>query len=768
MKFFLRLLYGIAISAILAACSPVRFVPEGETLLTSVKVKSDNSQIVGGDYRIYIRQEANSRWLNAFKVPLGIYCTSGTDSTKRINRFMHRIGEDPVIYDATLTQYSQRAIESALKGQGYLHAKVRTETSSSRRRTRLTYDIESGRRYYIRNVTYNYDSEEIQQMVDQSGKHTLYNGMPLDVNALDVERQRIISHLKGKGYYNLNPEFITFTADTLERDLGVDLTMNFKVPTGASKALAYQQYRISEIKVHEVLPAQEQEEAGLTDTVLYRGLKMIQAGHGKMKRKVYRREIFLHQDSLYQERATQLTYQGLNSLPIVNYATVRYATPAEGDSTLSVDIYANLNQPNSATFDLEGTNTAGDLGGAASLTYTNRNLFRGSESFSIKLRGAYEAIKNLEGYQNQNYLEYSAEGNLRLSSMPLLMREERLSATKGNSELTMLYNSQDRPEFHRRLLTGTWSLNWYKRSKPNFRSRLDLISLNYVFMPWISETFTKEYLEGDDPRYAVLRYSYENLFIMKSGYSFTYNSLRGNNAMANLNKTDGYQIRFNVETAGNLLYGISKLSRMKPDDNGSYSLFNIPYSQYAKLDFDFSKSLMLNERNSLAFHTAFGLAIPYGNSSIIPYEKRYFAGGANSVRGWSVRQLGPGSYKGHDGNIDFINQTGNLKLDLSMEYRASLFWKFEGAAFIDAGNIWNTRDYADQPGGQFRWNTFYKQIAVGYGVGLRLNFNFFILRLDGGMKAVNPIVMSGRDHWPIIHPDFGRDFTLHFAVGLPF
>ena len=177
---------------------------------------------------------------------------------------------------------------------------------------------------------------------------------------------------------------------------------------------------------------------------------------------------------------------------------------------------------------------------------------------------------------------------------------------------------------------------------------------------------------------------------------------------------------------------------------------------------------MLNETNFLAFHAALGFGLPYGNSTILPYEKRYFAGGANSVRGWSVRELGPGSYKGKDGNVDFINQTGNLKLDLSVEWRTFLFWKLHGALFIDAGNVWNTRRYTGLEDGYFKWNRFYKQIAVAYGMGIRLNFDYFILRLDGGMKAVNPATLSGAAHYPIIHPQFKRDFQLHFAVGLPF
>lgn len=768
MKFSLHLLIGIAISCLLAACSPVRFVPEGQTLLTQVKIKTDNDQQPISGVRSYIRQEPNSKWLNVAKVPLGIYCMSGTDSTRRFNRFMHRIGEAPVIYDSTLTEYSRRALTGALRSQGYLHANVTADTTVAGRRSRLTYTLSPGRRYYVRDVAYIFDNDTIRQAVDEAGGFSLHKGMPLDITMLDGERSRIVEMLRQQGFYNVNPEFITFDADTLHGSVDVDLRLTFRAPAGANPAVAYQQYRISSVTVHEVPFEAASASAEPSDTTDYHGLQIIRGERARLTDKIYRREIFLYPDSLYSDRATRFTYQGLNSLPAINYATVHYSQPTEGDSTLHADVFANLNQPNSASFDIEGTNTAGDLGGAAILTYTNRNLFHGSESFSVKLRGAYEAIRHLEGYGNQNYIEYGAEGTLRLASMPFFIRDERQRKVKGNSELSLLYNSQDRPEFHRRLLTGTWSVNWNRRNTPNWRNRVDILSLNYVFMPWISETFTKDYLEGDDPRYAVLRYSYENLFIMKAGYSFTYNSLHSNTPGGTLNKTNGYQIKFNIETAGNLLDGVAHLTKMKPDDKGQYSIFNIPFSQYARVDFDFAKSLLINERHALAFHTAFGLAVPYGNSTIVPYEKRYFAGGANSVRGWSVRQLGPGSYEGKDGKIDFINQTGNLKLDLSMEYRTSLFWKFEGAAFIDAGNVWNTRNYGDQPGGNFKLDTFYKQIAVSYGLGLRLNFNYFILRLDGGMKAINPTVLSGRGHWPIIHPRFGRDFALHFAVGLPF
>ena len=242
---------------------------------------------------------------------------------------------------------------------------------------------------------------------------------------------------------------------------------------------------------------------------------------------------------------------------------------------------------------------------------------------------------------------------------------------------------------------------------------------------------------------------------MKMGAGITYN--------------DGINVvRANIETAGNILNGLSRAFDFKKNSNGQYTLFNIAYAQYAKFDFDYTHLLRFDTSNSLAMHLGFGIAWPYGNSDVLPFEKRYFSGGANSVRGWSVRELGPGKYKGTDGRIDFINQTGDMKLDMNVEYRTSLFWKFDGAAFVDAGNIWTLRNYEEQPGGQFKINEFYKQIAVAYGVGLRLNFSYFIIRFDMAMKAINPAYETEKEHYAIFHPNLSRDFAFHFAVGLPF
>ena len=226
--------------------------------------------------------------------------------------------------------------------------------------------------------------------------------------------------------------------------------------------------------------------------------------------------------------------------------------------------------------------------------------------------------------------------------------------------------------------------------------------------------------------------------------------------------------RMALETAGNILSAIAKIANAPLNEYGQRKIFRIAFAQYVKIDLDYTKQFSLSPRVRMLLHGDFGIAIPYGNSNILPFEKRYFAGGPNSVRGWAVRSLGPGRFRSTDGTIDFINQTGDMKLHLNAELRGPLFWKFNYAVFLDAGNIWTLRNYDDQPGGQFQFNKFLRDLAVAYGVGVRLNFDFFILRFDFGMKAVNPAYTTQEEHFPVIYPDFKRDFAFHFAVGMPF
>ena len=739
----------------LAACSASRFVPEDSYILDKVSLQSDDPRLKTEPLQGYVRQHPNSKWFSLLKVPLGIYALSGRDSTRRINRFVRRLGEAPVTYDRLLAEKTQQNIKLAVQNMGYLDADVELDSVAHRHKMRLRYLIHPHERYTVHNFSTDIQDDGIAALMnsEEDGfRPSLKTGMDFDLNVLDSERSRLSNYLTRRGYYKFTKDFVRFEADTTVGNRLVDLKMILQ-PFRTNMQFMPTPHRTYTI--------------GNVDYRYDQGLDAAAGNTPFVRQSVVQNATDLHAGNLYSEADVHDTYERLMRLGAVQSVSVHFDEVGTDSTQLDARITLLPSRRNSFNIELEGTNSAGDFGAAVASIYQNRNIFRGSELLNIKLRGAYEAIDGLSGYQDQDYIEYSAEVGVVFPDFKFPFLSPRFRhAAKATSEVNLMFDSQNRPEFHRRVVTAAWRYKW-GRSGLRRQHRVDLLDLNYVFMPWISETFRSRYLDDPASRNAILRYNYENLFIMKWGYTFTYSSQVLNGANSNYG-TNAFTIRTGAEMAGNVLYGLCNLFGTSRNNMDQYTLFNIAYAQYAKADFDFSKSFRFDERNSLALHMGFGIAYPYGNSTILPYEKRYFSGGANSVRGWSVRELGPGAFKGNDGRIDFINQTGDMKLDMNLEYRTHLFWKLDAAAFVDAGNIWTIRDYPDQPGGQFRFDKFWKQIALAYGLGVRLNFNYFILRLDMGMKAVHPSYTDSHRHFPIVHPRFGRDSSWHFAVGLPF
>ena len=699
---------------LLAACSVSKHVPEGEYILDKVEVKSDQKEYDASPLVPYVRQKEKPKLFSLFKNPF----------TRK-----------PVIFDTLQARLSCRDLLQAMQNQGYMSSGVSLLTEKKKKKLKATYLLHPGQPFTIGNVKYEVRDDSIQQLLhlDQPENQMLKPGTRFTVEALDAERKRIAGLLSNQGYFRFNKDFIQFAADTISGSRDIALTLQLMKYKANSSAPEVNHPRYVIRKVNYL--------SNDSDDI-------------HLRRQILLNATAIKEGRPYDASALQATYNNFARLQAVKYTNIRF-TEMPDSNLLDCNIQVSTLKPSTISFQPEGTNTAGDLGAAASLTYTNRNLFRGSEQLSIELRGAYEAIKGLEGYQDQNYTEFSVATKLVFPRFlaPFLSKSFRRRQS-ASSEVSVSWDFQNRPEFHRRVFSTAWRYRW-SEPKHHLTYRFDLLDLNYVYMPWISSTFKNDYLDNADNRNAILRYNYEDIFIMKLGFGLTYN--------------DGVDaVKANVETSGNLLNGLSSTFGFHTNDQGQHTLFNIAYAQYAKFDIDYTHLVQFDKRNALALHAGLGVAYPYGNSKVLPFEKRYFSGGANSVRGWSVRELGPGKFKGTDGRIDFINQTGDIKLDLNAEYRTSLFWKFQGAVFVDAGNIWTLRNYEEQPGGQFKFSEFYKQIAVAYGLGLRLNFDYFIIRFDMGMKAINPAYDSEQEHWAIIHPRLSRDFDFHFAVGLPF
>jgi outer membrane protein assembly factor BamA len=750
------------------SCSVNKFIPEGECLLDDVDIVCSTNGANAAKAKSYMRIQPNSKWFSLVKLPMYTYALSGTDDSKWINRALKRIGEAPVIYDDGLAEATRVNIEQMLRNDGYLHATVDLECEKDvdSKRAKATYYLHERERYYISEISLNTKDKRLAGiLVADSALSSLKVGMPFSVDGLEYERRRITEMLRNNGYYRFQKDYIAFTADTVHHSDKVRLTMDIALftPEADAQPIEHRQYHIDNVNFVSGAGLHLDDAAlSLCDTMSFGGNRIYYKDNPVVRPKVLANNTYVEHGKLYSLSDVERTHNSFVQLPALKYTTVRMREHAD-TSLLDCYIMYERSKRSSVSLDVEGTNTAGDLGAAASLTFSDNNLFQGSELLSLRVFGAYEAVSNLHGYTGEMFLEYGAELGLRFRGGVIsrfVPADKRMLVS--STMFTLKLDAQDRPEFYRRVLSGTWSYQWSRNEWSNHK--VDMIDLNYIYVPWISGTFKKEYLDSISNRNSILKYNYENLLITKLGYTYTYNSSL---KKSNQSNPYAYSYRVHLECSGNALYGMNKLFGGSKNSDGQYVVSDLAYAQYVKGDFDFTARYKFNGRNTIVMHWGMGVAYPYGNSTILPFEKRYFAGGANGMRGWSVRTLGPGRYRNEDRKIDFINQSGEVKLDINLEFRSRLFWKLHSAVFVDAGNIWSLREYKEQPGGKFDISTFYRDIAFSVGAGLRLELDMFVFRLDGAFKAVNP-AYEGKEKYPLFDLDFGRDFALHFAIGYPF
>lgn len=773
----------------LVSCSTTKFVKEGEYLLDKVEIKVDSADIKGADLTSYLRQRPNNRIFGILNWPLHLYSLSGRSDHNWLNKQLRRAGEPPVIMDTTLIEQSSRELQRYFVNKGYTDAEARFVVDTSKRKKAVvTYQVQANAPYRIGEYTMNIPDPRIDSIARLTAPRrsrfaSMFRSTPewytpvmgegdlFDRDNLDKERERISTLLRRRGYYAFNRDYIGYLADSTAGSHLVDLELIVKPfryvsPDGAISEKPHRQYYINKVSiVTDYDPLNPEENSlgySITDSIRKGVVSILYGKNGRSIRPgVLERSNFIQTGSLFNEREVEQTYASLGSLRALHNINIRFNEFEENDS-LKLDATILTSPAKRQTFgvDLEGTNSAGDLGFASSLNYQHRNLFRGAEVFSARIRGAYETITGASSAE-EGYNDYwELGGDLSMVFPQFLfpfISSEFSRKIRATTEVKVSYSQQRRPEYRRAILSGSWSYNWQDRSNVLARHTFNLLDIDYVYLPYINQSFKDSLPESTQ------LYNYTDQFIFSTGYTYSFNNY---NPLQRQRNT--HSLRVSFELAGNFLYAMSKLTGASKDENGRYKLFDINYSQYVKGDIDFGKSIVLDDRNSVAFHIGGGIGIPYGNAKEMPFERRYFAGGANSNRGWSVRSLGPGRMpRSQNRETSFALQTGDIRLDMSAEYRSKLFWKFEMAAFVDAGNIWTIRKYEHQPEGNFDFSRFYQEIAVSYGLGLRLNFDYFLIRLDGGLKVFDPQESGGRK-WAILRPNLGDNFALHFAVGYPF
>lgn len=767
-------LLALIAALVIGACSSTKHVPDGKLLLDKTKInildKDNINGVTSQELVNYLRQTENHKVLGGFKLQLAIYNISGKDSTKWFNRWIRRVGSPPVIYDSTLTMASVNQLQRALINKGFLKNEVTSDVKllPEKKKAQVTYNVTLNEPYTIRSIKYDIPSDSLRSIIlGDTTNFPIKAQSLLDHNKLDAERELIVQRMRNNGYYAFNKSYITFLADTAAGSREVDLTLTLsdaiqELPH-IPKTDTHRQFYVRNVVFVTNYDAVTMQNGFYGDTVTYNGITMLYGEDKYIDKQVLYESCFIRPNQLYNASDVDRTYKALGRLGIIKFINIDMRPFMDVAGDLWVDAYILLNRDKSQTisFSLEGTNSEGDLGFGIGADYQHRNIFKGSEVLNVKFKASYESLSgDLSGLINDNYSEYSGDVGITFPKfkMPFL-RESFKRRIQASTEFMTSFNYQERPEYTRIIAGAGWKYIWSERNN-QMRHTFNLIDISYIFLPKSKINFL------DSITNPLLRYSYENHLIMRMGYTFYKTNKQLANPLTTVFQDNIYTIRASAETAGNVLYGISHLIGQKREADDSYKVFGTRYSQYIKLDGDFALTHYINQRSSIALHAGFGIAVPYGNSTVLPFEKRFYSGGANSVRGWGVRTLGPGSFDGKKSQNSFIYQCGDIRLDLNIEYRCKLFWVLELGAFIDCGNVWTIREYENQPGGVFKFNKFYEQLALSYGLGLRMDFTYFLMRFDMGMKAHNPA--SGQEHWPLLSPNFKRDAEFHFSIGYPF
>ncbi|NOU61211.1 BamA/TamA family outer membrane protein [Marinifilum caeruleilacunae] len=779
--FFLSLLLGIS------SCSTTKYVGENEYLLNRVVVKTDDRSVPTSDLKKNIKQKSNLKILGMWRFHLGLYNLSGKNEEKGFNKWLRRIGEEPVIYEDFQTMRSVAQLQLYMKKKGYYNAVIKDSVAYKKKKAKVYYTITANEPYRYRNLYHQLDdlpynflspSQKAGEMSDSTQIRGYVNedkidskvktGKKVDSDVLSEERMRIFKMLKNQGYFNFSREYIHFMMDSTKKDHQMDIFVGLKEPLNEK---AIKKYRINKVKIFteydpKLILMNDSTYLSELDTLVHKDVEFIYRKKLKIKPDVILSSILIKKGDLYNLTSVEQSYSRLQQLNQFKFLNVRFEedTNAQNNEfgSLNCEIHLSPHNLQFYSFELEGTNSSGNIGFAGNLNYQHKNLFGGAEVLDIQFSTARENVKSDE-QTNFSSSEYGVVSKLSIPKflLPFFDAEKFRKSYNPRTVFSLSYNFQKRPDYTRTIADASFGYFW--KSSKYLRHTLNLIELNFVDVKDLSEDFL------DDIDNLYIQNSFTDHVIATTRYSVTYND-------QNINIPRSYNyIRFSGEVAGNTLKAIDNiLGRSKRNDfdsdgnlEGTYHDFlGIRYAQYVKGDIEYRFNQYINRANNMVYRVFFGIGYPYGNLEVLPFEKSYFSGGANGIRAWQARSLGPGSYI--DEGATYPNNTADLKVEANLEYRFKLFWALEGALFLDAGNIWAISNKDDREGADFQFNRFYKEIALGTGFGTRVDLNFILFRLDLGLKLRDPSRTSS-ERWIIAKRPFKfNQLTFNIGIGYPF
>jgi outer membrane protein assembly factor BamA len=769
-----RLFIFVSLACLLMAmssCVSSKKIQRDGLLLDRNKIKTDNKDLSIEELEGFIVQKPNDKLFGLIRLKTFFY------ERFKSKWISENLGEEPVILDSMAVEKSMREMKLYLAAKGYFHAEVNKEIKRSKKAARVFYHIQSGKPYTLRNITYSITDDQLSSFVMSDRENSLIQeGINYDAYLLDNERHRVTNYLRNNGYYFFNRDYIQYKVDSNLQSRQMDLLVEFQQArirnreAGKDSIRRHLRYRINDVTVNTDYRIMIDEYVPYDTLVVPQWIKKPELDY------IY---YFLYQDKLrltpptidrfnflrggrfYRLLDANLTHSRLSNLAITRFVNINLEPveefPEEGYGLLNVYIDMGRNPSQVFTIEAEGTNTGGFLGIGSNFVYTNRNLFRGGEIFTMKLKGGLEMQRSFGEsttyFLGFNTVETGIEARLTLPKLLLPGRQQKYTRHAApTTSFSSGLNFQQRPDYTRYILNFSFGYQWR-----------ETITKSHVFVPgelnsvriFRSDDFSDWLARLRDPR---LIYQYTNHLVPLTRYVFTYN-----NQPLKRNR-DFFYFRGSAESSGNLLYLADELRNTPLSDEGFYTLLGIRYAQFVRAETDFRYYKVLNPKSNLVFRIAGGIGKPIGNSDILPVEKGFYAGGANGIRGWEIRTLGPGSFSDPENTYE---RMGEMWLESNVEYRFPIYSFLNGAIFVDAGNIWMLSERIDYPGGKFDAADFQEEIAISSGFGFRVDLSFFIFRVDGGIKLKDPAQNPG-DRWIGWSDVRLRNVVWNFGIGYPF
>lgn len=761
------LFFIIVIIVVSVSCNPTKLVPKGDALYTGATIKIKDSILSKKEKKKIIAQTSslprplpNSKFLG-MRIKLFLYNLAGDTSKHNfIRKFLRKTGQPPVLLSSVNVDYNVKLLKNYLENIGYFQTEDFGDTIVKRRKGHAYYTITPGPVYSIKKVNYDTDSSSLGRAIQASKTNSILRpGNPFNLEVIKGERLRIDAILKEEGYYYFNPDYLLLDADSTIGNHQVNMYLHIKQNT---PLLAKKPFIIDNVYIY----PDYRLNAKSADTVkkekyLYKGYYIIDPKK-KFKPHLFPEVMRFDSGDVYNRADHNITLSRLINLGVFKFVKNRFenSVNSEGDTgRLNTFYYLTPLPKKSIRGEISGNSTSNNfVGSSVTLTFSNRNTFRGAELLTVHANAGSEVQYSSD---QKGFNTYTLGGGVSFTIPRFVVPFFKLNTTNAFVPKTKIDLSYDLLNRRKLYTLNSFNAQLGYEWKPNIRvtQQLNPFAINYVK----ALNVTQEYRDSIK-RNPILKHAIDTQFILGSNYSYTIDPF--------VNNPNGTGLFFNglADFSGNLVGLITSEDPVTKQKR----LFHAPISQYLKAQADVRYYWEINPKTRLANRILFGFGYPYGNSQQLPYIKQFFIGGNNSIRAFRSRSVGPGTYRNPDADSlsFFPDQSGDIKLELNSELRFKFNSILEGALFIDAGNIWLYRKDTLEPGGVFNKN-FMNQLAVGTGVGLRINLSILLLRLDLGMPLREPWLPNGQ-RWVIDQIDFGnkewrrKNLVFNLAIGYPF